>query len=283
LNLPLTLATDHGLMIRVGSSAYAIPTTSVDRVMELSPEDVVDVEACQAIIIDGQAVPLHSLAAILEIPAPQPDPTQHIPMVLVSKGWDTVALAVDEILGEREVVIKPLQSPLLSVRNITGGTLTGSGEIVMVLNPSDLVDSALKSGASSRFLARQTSDQPAIAVPRILVVDDSITTRTLEKNILETAGFRVTTSVDGKQAWDRLQEEEVELVVTDIEMPNMNGFELTEKIKQDERLANLPVIIVTSLAREEDQQRGIDVGANAYIVKGEFETKALLDVVRQMV
>jgi len=283
LNLPLTLATDHGLMVRVGSNDFAIPTTSVDRVLELEPEDIIDVEACQAIILDGKAVPLHSLANVLEMPAQPADQSRQTPVVLISKGWDTVALAVDKILGEREIIIKPLQPPLLSVRNTTGGTLTGSGEIIMVLNPSDLVDSALKSGSASRFLSRPSADEESIAVPRILVVDDSITTRTLEKNILETAGYRVATAVDGRQAWNLLQEEEVELVVTDIEMPDMNGFDLTSRIKQDKQLAHLPVIIVTSLAKDEDQQRGIEVGANAYIVKGEFETKALLDVVRQMV
>ncbi|NNG14530.1 MAG: response regulator, partial [Gammaproteobacteria bacterium] len=190
---------------------------------------------------------------------------------------------VDEILGEREIVIKSLRPPLISVRNVTGGTLTGSGDIIMVLNPSNLVDSALKPGAMARVLSTSNGEDENVHVPHILVVDDSITTRTLEKNIFEAAGYQVTTAVDGVNGWELLQEQDFDLIVTDIEMPNMNGFELTERIKQNEQFQETPVIIVTSLASDTDQQRGIEVGANAYIVKGEFETRALLDVVRQMV
>ena len=283
LNLPLTLATDHGMMVRANNNIYAIPTTSVHRVMELEAKDIIEVEASQAIIVEGRTIPLRSLSSLLEMPSEEPAAGQNIPVILVSKGWNIVGLVVNEILGEREIVIKSLQPPLMSVRNVTGGTLTGSGDIIMVLNPSDLVDSALKPGISSHVMSVSTGEEEAIKLPRILVVDDSITTRTLEKNILEAAGYEVVALVDGKQAWEFLQEESVDLVVTDIEMPNMNGFELTEKIKQADATADLPVIIVTSLAKDEDQQRGIDVGANAYIVKGEFETRMLLDVVRQMV
>ncbi len=283
LNLPLTLATDQGLMVGVNGNVFVIPSTSVDRVLELVPEDIIEIEANQAIIIDGRTIPLRRLTDLLEMPSHELSDNTRFPVVLVSKGRDIIGFVVEEILGEREIVIKSLQAPLVSVRNVTGGTLTGSGDIVIVLNPYDLIESALKRGITSRILALNENKDEVIKVPRILVVDDSITTRTLEKNILEAAGYEVVTMVDGKQAWDFLQEDSVDLVVTDIEMPDMNGFELTDKIKKTEAMAELPVIIVTSLARAEDQQRGIQVGANAYIVKGEFETRVLLDVVRQMV
>jgi two-component system chemotaxis sensor kinase CheA len=283
LHLPLTLATEHGLMVRAGGNAYAIPTTSVNSVMELHPDNIIDVEASQAVLVDGQAVPLYRLSGLLEVGSNEPLSMESIPVVIISKGWDTVALLVDEILGEREIVIKTLQPPLVSVRNVTGGTLTGSGDIIMVLNPSNLVDSALKTALMSRVLSTDNGSNESQDIPHILVVDDSITTRNLEKNILEVAGYRVTTAVDGVNGWDVLQEKDFDLVVTDIEMPKMNGFDLTERIKQSEKFSELPVIIVSSLANEADQQRGIEVGANAYIVKGEFETRALLDVVRQMV
>ena len=120
-------------------------------------------------------------------------------------------------------------------------------------------------------------------MPHILVVDDSITTRTLEKSILENMGYTVTVAVNGKKGWDALQEQTFDLVVADVEMPLMNGFELTEKIKQSEKFGHIPVIIVTSLAKDSDRRRGIDAGANAYIVKGQFETKALLDVIEQLI
>ncbi|NNG13720.1 MAG: chemotaxis protein CheA, partial [Gammaproteobacteria bacterium] len=135
LNLPLTLATDHGLMVRAEGNIYAIPTTSVDRVMEVQADKIVDVEASQAVLVEGRAVPLCKLSSLLETGGKEPVSMELIPIVLVSKGWDIVALVVDEILGEREIVIKSLRPPLISVRNVTGGTLTGSGDIIMVLNP----------------------------------------------------------------------------------------------------------------------------------------------------
>jgi chemotaxis protein histidine kinase CheA len=283
LDLPLTLSTEHGLMLRCANNLYSIPTTSVDRVMEINPDMIVDVEASETILVDERAVPLRSLASILELRDRNLASMERMPVILVSKGWDMVAFAVDEIIGEREIVIKPFQPPLISVRNVTGGTLTGSGDIVIVLNPSDLVESALKAGSIRLTPSPDETVEDTSKTTRILVVDDSITTRTLEKNILQGAGYQVLTAVDGVQAWEILQAEPVDLVVTDIQMPNMDGFDLTDHIKQSEELKNLPVIIVTSLASDDDQKRGIEVGASAYIVKGEFETRVLLETVQQMV
>lgn len=281
LRLPITLATDHGVLVRAGGAVFAIPTSSVDRVMEIRPDQIIEVEASHAILHRGRSVPLRDLAATLELESLEPAGGKVLPLIVVSKGWDSVAFLVDEVIGEREIVVKPLRPPLYSVRNVTGGTLTGSGEVIMVLNPADLVDSGLRSNLAQ--LPSQLCEDGTVQAPRVLVVDDSITTRTLEKSILEHAGYKVTVAVDGKQAWLLLQEQEFELVVTDVEMPQMNGFELTELIKQSERYRRLPVIIVTSLANEADRQRGIEVGAEAYIVKGQFETRVLLDVVEQLI
>jgi two-component system chemotaxis sensor kinase CheA len=281
LKLPITLATDHGVLVRAGGTVFAIPTAAVDRVMELRGEDVLEVEASHAIMHHGRAIPLRDLAGALELESREPLDRGHLPVVVVSKGWDSVAFLVEEVIGEREVVVKPFRPPLMSVRNVTGGTLTGSGEVIMVLNPSDLVDTALH-GARARLDAIAEQDETA-AVPRILVVDDSITTRTLEKSILEHAGYDVSVAVDGNQAWSLLQEQSFDLVVSDVEMPGMDGFQLAERIKQSPKLKDMPVIIVTSLAKEADRRRGVEAGADAYIVKGQFETKALLDVVAQLV
>ncbi len=282
LRLPLTLATDHGLLVKAGGAVYAIPTTSVDRVLEITPAEITEVEASQVLLLNGRAIPLRDLAAVLQVESNEPFSPEQLSVVVVSKGWDAVAFVVEDVVGEREVVIKPFRYPLLSVRNVTGGTLTGNGEVIMVLNPSDLVDSALRAGTSAS-LGRIGKDEETAQVPAILVVDDSITTRTLERSILMNVGYDVTVAVDGRQAWDILQTRAFDLVVSDVEMPNMNGFELTDKIRNSERLRSTPVIIVTSLASEADRKRGIEVGADAYIVKGQFETKVLLDVVKQLV
>lgn len=280
LHLPLTLATDHGLLVRAGGGVYAIPTSSVNRVMEISPQEIVEVEASQVILLNGRAIPLRDLATVLEMQSQEAMLRDKLHIVVLSRGWDTIAFLVEEVLGEREMVIKPLKPPLVSVRNVTGGTLTGNGEVIIMLNPSSLVDSALRARGNWLNTA-QTQEQKK--VPRILVVDDSITSRTLEKNILENMGYAVTVAVDGKKGWDALQKQTFDLVVADVEMPLMNGFELTEKIRQSKEFGLIPVVIVTSLARDSDRRRGIEAGANAYIVKGQFETKVLLDVIEQLI
>lgn len=282
LRLPISLATDHGVLVRSGGAVFAVPTSAVDRVMEIRPEHILEVEASHAILHRGRAIPLRDLAVTLDMQPGERSGQRMLPVVVIAKGWDSVAFIVDEVIGEREIVVKPFRPPLLAVRNVTGGTLTGSGEVIMVLNPSDLVDSAMRGSLGN--LHRTDGAAGAEQVRQVLVVDDSITTRSLEKSILEHAGYKVSVAVDGRQAWEMLQREhDFCLVITDVEMPVMDGFELTERIKQSERLKHLPVIIVTSLAREADRQRGIEVGAEAYIVKGQFETKVLLDVVAQII
>jgi chemotaxis protein histidine kinase CheA len=282
LRLPITLATDHGVLVRAGGAVFAIPTSAVDRIMDIKPEQILEVEASHAILHHGRTTPLRDLATTLDLETRERIDKKTLPVVVVAKGWDNVAFLVDEIIGEREIVVKPFRPPLLAVRNITGGTLTGSGEVIMVLNPSDLVDSAMQ-GSLAHLRATDIGAAEEKA-SHVLVVDDSITTRTLEKSILEHAGYKVSVAVDGKQAWDILQQDhDFSLIISDVEMPVMNGFQLTELIKQSERLKHLPVIIVTSLAKEADRRRGIEVGADAYIVKGQFETKILLDVVEQLI
>ncbi len=282
LLVPLSLTTERGLQVSAGGECLVIPSTAVERIMELSPDDVIDIAASQAILLDDTPIPLRSLADILSLPLENTDRRSTIPVVIVSKGAATIAVVVDEVVGEREIVIKRLLPPLSTVPNISGATLTGSGEIMMVLNVADLVESSQQ--RSSLDYMKIDSDPVEAATPaHILVVDDSITTRMLEKTILETHGFRVTVATDGKQGWELFQKEKFDLVVTDIEMPTMNGFELTERIKQHQHYSDVPVIIVTSLSKEEDKKRGVEVGANAYIVKSQFETRALVDVVQRLI
>lgn len=285
LSLPLTLSSDHGLMVRVSGNIYAIPIASVERVMEISKQDdLVDIGGNQAILIGGKAIPVRDLAAVLEIGRFQLAAAEKLSLVVISRGWQRVALLVEEIVGEREIVIKRLKSPLKSVRNVMGAAFIGSSEVIVVLNPNDVVVSALRPSAMDRLsLQNQTEAVEDSAVPEILVVDDSITIRTFEKTLLETCGYRVAVAVDGQSAWELIQKQRFDLVVTDIEMPFMNGFELTERIKRHEKFKKMPVVIVTSLNSEAEKQRGVEVGASAYIVKNQFESRVLLDVVQQLI
>jgi two-component system chemotaxis sensor kinase CheA len=199
-------------------------------------------------------------------------------VVAAGTGDSIVAFVVDGVLNEQEVLLKPLGGILKRVRNVGGVTVLGSGKVVPVLHCGDLVKSALKGTVRSLSAQGEAGEAP----PAVLVAEDSITSRALLKNILTAAGYAVHTAADGQEAWETLSRGEISLVVSDVEMPGMNGFELTSKIRSEERLSDLPVILVTSLESAEDRERGVVAGADAYIVKSGFDQGALLDVIRRL-
>ena len=192
-----------------------------------------------------------------------------------------MAFAVDAIVDEREVLVKRLQRPLSRVRNISGATVLGSGEVAPILNVQDLLKSARRSIGSVRATPAPT---PAAAqAKRVLVAEDSITSRMLLKGILESAGYDVKTAVDGMDAFTSLRSERFDVLVSDVEMPRLNGFDLTARVRADRNLAELPVILVTALESREDRERGIDVGASAYLVKSDLDQSNLLEALRRLV
>jgi two-component system chemotaxis sensor kinase CheA len=189
---------------------------------------------------------------------------------------------VDAVLDEQEVLVKPLRKPLSRVRNIAAATVLGSGQVVPILNVADLFKSARKiAGSAARMAVAATAQQGQ--TKRILVVEDSITSRMLLKTIVESAGYSVKTAVDGMEGLTLLRAEHFDLLVSDVEMPRLNGFDLTARIRADQKLAELPVVLVTALEKREDRERGIDVGANAYIVKGSFDQSNLLEAIRRLI
>jgi two-component system chemotaxis sensor kinase CheA len=199
--------------------------------------------------------------------------------VVLVVGDKQLAFAVDAVLNETEVLVKPFHKPLARVRNVAGATILGSGKVVPLLNVADLLKSAIHAHPPPRLAAPVAEKQRRT----VLVVEDSITSRMLLKNILESAGYRVKTAVDGVDALTALKVEDFDAVVSDIEMPRLNGFGLTEKIRGDKKLANLPVVLVTALETAADRERGVDVGANAYIVKSSFDQSNLLEVIERLV
>jgi two-component system, chemotaxis family, sensor kinase CheA len=184
------------------------------------------------------------------------------------------------VIDEREVLVKPLTKPLSRVRNITGATVLASGEVAPILNVSDLLKSARTAGAPVRAPVAEQETAPA---RKVLVAEDSITSRMLLKGILEAAGYEVRTAVDGIEAFTTLRAEHFDLVVSDVEMPRMNGFDLTARIRADRALAELPVVLVTALESREDRERGIEVGASAYLVKSSFDQSNLLEALRRLI
>ena len=241
----------------------------------------------ETILVDEQPVSLVRLSDILELArnSAEMEPTHYLRGIVLSSGLGRVAFLVEEVLGEQEVVIKALLSPLKRVRNVAGVCMLGTGRVVPVLNVPDLLKSAVKA-SSATFISTQDSSaekQGASSKHSILVVDDSITARTLLKHILESAGYRVTTAVDGVEGYTALKTDAYSLVVSDVEMPRMDGFALTAKIRADKQLATLPVVLVTALDSRDHRERGIDVGANAYIVKSRFDQSNLLEATRRLI
>ncbi len=283
IKLPLTLATTQALIVSLGTQRYAIPLSAVEFTGEIDLEDISTVEGKETLLIGGQAVNLMRLADVLEIPetAMAEETSGKVSLAVISSTDDRMAFAVDGFIGESEVVVKSLGHHLLKVPNVAGATLLADGTPVMILNVFDLIKNARKARGAwvlDKLKAREKKTKSTI-----LVVDDSITTRTLEKNILESSGYNVVTAVDGQEAMDKLKNRKVDLVVTDIQMPRMDGFALSSAIKKDKNFQNLPIILVTSLESEEDKKRGIDVGADAYITKGAFDQGNLLNTIKQLI
>ncbi|MBM3298613.1 MAG: hybrid sensor histidine kinase/response regulator [Deltaproteobacteria bacterium] len=282
--LPVTLSTFRGILVRAFGQPFIVPTASVERVARIKKDLVKTVGNRDTIEVDGKPVPLVWLGEILELSrsGQKNGDSDFIPMMILRSGETLVSFRVDAILQEQEVLVKGLGKQLSRVRNVAGATVLGSGKLVPILNVQDLVKSSLKPShaiAGPALRVEAVEDQTR----KILVVEDSITSRMLLKNILEASGYNVTTSVDGVDAWSALKTGNFDLVVSDVDMPRMNGFDLTSNIRSDERLADLPVVLVTSLGSREDRERGIDVGANAYIVKGNFDQNNLLETVERLI
>ena len=212
------------------------------------------------------------------------DPTEKIPVVILGAGRWRIAFLVDGVVGQQESVVKSLGKQLSRVRNVAGATILGTGQVIMTLNPSDLLKSARGAAGKTDIAARiARSQEEEEKRTSVLVVDDALATRNLEKNILETVGYDVKVAADGVEALSILQSDGgCDVIISDVVMPNMDGFDLTAAVREDAKLSDTPVILVTSLESTEDKERGLEVGADAYIIKSSFEQETLLDAVRQL-
>jgi two-component system chemotaxis sensor kinase CheA len=282
--LPLTLATFRGVLVRLKERHFVLPTTNVERVGRVSRQEIKTVENRETIELHGQAVSLVRLESVLELPrqnSPE-ESFEKIPILVISLGAKRIAFVVDEILNEQEVLVKGLGPQLSRVRNIAGATVLGGGQVVPILSVGDLMKAAERASATHAAGATAVKEENQKA-KSILVAEDSITARTLLKNVLESAGYDVKTAVDGADAFTVLRTAEFDLIVSDVEMPRISGLDLTAKIRADKRLSAVPVVLVTALESREDRERGIDVGANAYIVKSSFDQSNLLEVIRRLI
>lgn len=281
ITAPTSLAITRALLVRVNHEQYVVPLLSIEKIVV--PEDVASVGGKLLLTIEEERFPLYSMAAILERPLTDVLIEAQLAIIL-SVGAQRIAILVDDVLTEVELSVMPLGDPLRKVRNVLGAALLGNGEPVVMLNPADLVKSArgLTTAVMPKPVQKQADVQSG-TVTRILVVDDSITTRTLEKNILQMAGYDVTTATNGREALQTLSQATYDIVISDVQMPHMSGIELARAIRSNEAYEALPLILVTSLESREDRQRGLNAGANAYIVKRGFDQEVLLRTIQQLV
>jgi two-component system chemotaxis sensor kinase CheA len=238
-----------------------------------------------AVEVDGRVVPVVELSGVLQRTRDELPDEEWRPFFVLSQEGRSVALMADRLIDETELVAKGLGAPLKRVRHVSGAAVLGTGKVVVILNPGDLFRSSYGNlDVAPRVVAPRVAAPKADAPRRrVLVVDDSVMTRTLQRTILESAGYAVVVATDGAHALELLEATPVDAVVSDVEMPRMTGLELTATLRQDERWRNLPVVLVTSLDTPEHVERGAAAGANAYIVKGRFDQNDLLQAVGRLV
>lgn len=285
LLLPLTLAILHVLLVEHRGQPFGLPLGSVEEIVVAERTTALGGRA--SIVVRGEAIPLGDLAVALGGAAgPLPE---RPPALVVTHGATTVALACDRLLDEQDVVVKRL-GPLLERRaGYLGGAILGDGRVALIVDPAVAVERAAAAAAATAHAPlAATGDEPAGGGPAlartVLVVDDQFTVRELQRSILEAAGYRVTTAVDGRDALRQLETEaEVDAIVTDLEMPELDGFELLRRVREQPALASLPVVVVTSLTGDEERRRGLEAGADAYVTKDRFDQRALLDTVERLI
>ncbi|KWH20202.1 hybrid sensor histidine kinase/response regulator [Burkholderia territorii] len=284
LQLPLTLSVIRSLLVEVGGEPYAFPLAHVRRTLELSHDDIDVLEGQPHFPFDGRRAGLVAAHQLLD--AGEPDVARASTAVVVVGGEpELYGVAVDRFLGERMLVVQPLDSRLHKIQNIAAGALLENGDPVLIVDVEDLIRSVDKLVRGGQ-LAKLTRD-PQFALAdrrrRVLVVDDSLTVRELERKLLEKRGYDVTVAVDGMDGWNAVRSDAFDLVVTDVDMPRMDGIELVTLIKGDPMLKRVPVMIVSYKDRDEDRRRGLDAGADYYLAKSSFHDEALLDAVHDLI
>ncbi|MDK3026418.1 hybrid sensor histidine kinase/response regulator [Cupriavidus taiwanensis] len=286
LELPLTLSVVRTLLVDVAGEAYAFPLGRVLRATSVARGEIEQTEGHQHFRHEGRAIGLVSAAQVLQRAGADPaHARERVPVVIIGEGERTYGIAVERMLGERLLVVQPLPAALGKVRDVAAGSLTDDGTPVLIFDVEDMIRSVEKLVSEGRI---EGVRQPAAAstqarARRVLVVDDSLTVRELQRKLLAGRGYDVTVAVDGMDGWNVLRGEPFDLVITDIDMPRMDGIELVRRIRQDAALRQLPVMVVSYKDREQDRQRGLEAGADYYLAKGSFHDAALLDAVQDLI
>jgi chemotaxis protein histidine kinase CheA len=276
LELPTSIAIARVLLFRAAGQTFAILSTFIQRVDRIGLEALIDTPSGQAMVIEGRTVLALDAAELLRLGRDRSLP-ERLPVVVVEHSGRALALLVDELLGERELTIKPFSPFLSGLRAVSGAATLEDGSLILVLHAGELTAAGARLRRGS-FQAVRASERRQ---HRVLLVEDSLITRELEHSVLASFGLAVDEAGDGLEAWEKLSAGDYQLIISDVEMPRMDGLEFTRRVKQDDRFAHLPVILVTTLGTDQDRRRGLEAGADGYVVKSEFGSQSFLDLVRR--
>ena len=287
---PLTMSVVPSLIAEISGEPYAFPLTRIIRVVKLSPSDVDVLEDHQFAKIDGENIGLVGASQVLGL-GTQAVSGDDLSVVIIGDRHNRCGVVVDKLLGQKELAIQTLDPRLGKVPDVSTAAVLEDGTPVLILDIDDLVlsvDASIRKGNIAK-VAKSASDDTGgddtgRAIKYILVVDDSLTVREVERNLLENAGYHVDVAVDGSDGWNAIRAfKHYDLVVTDIDMPRMDGIELVRLIKSDRAYNSIPVIIVSYKERESDRRRGMEAGADYYLTKGSFHDKSMLDAVADLI
>ncbi len=284
MQLPLTLSVMRSLMVEIGGEPYAFPLAQIHRSLKLPRGAIETMEGRQYFTLGNQHVGLVDACQLLELEGAGTD-NDEICVVVLGERMDRYGFVVDGFLGEKSLAVLPLDPRLGKVRDVAAASILENGDPCLILDVEDMLRSAdlLVSGSRLQRIGDRAARQEEKARKRILVVDDSITVREVERNMLANRGYEVEVAVDGMDGWNAVRTGDYDLVISDIDMPRMNGFEFVSMIKNDPKLRTLPVMIVSYKDREEDRDRGLEVGADYYLTKGSFHDETLLDAVADLI
>ena len=284
LQLPLTLSVLRTLLVRIGGEPYAFPLAHVLRTLKLSSDSIESMEGRQHFQLEGRRVGLLSAHQVFGC-SPPPQDGNTLPVVVLGEINQRYGIVVDQFLGERELVVQPLDPRLGKVRDISSGSVMEDGSPVLIVDVEDLVRSIEKLADTGALagLRPQEAQTQASRPKRVLVVDDSLTVRELERKLLVSKGYDVEVAVDGADGWNVLRESDFDLVISDVDMPRMDGIEFITMMKKDPKLRSVPAMIVSYKDREDDRRRGLEAGADYYLSKGSFHDDTLLRAVNDLI
>jgi two-component system, chemotaxis family, sensor histidine kinase and response regulator WspE len=285
MQLPITRSVIRGLLVQIGGEPYAFPLARIDHAVKIPWREVKAVENRLFFPLDGHNVGMVPAQEVLEIGGGRPAVKADACVVVVSDRTSRYGLEVDCFLGERDLVVRPLEARLGKIPDVSSASLMEDGTPLLIIDVDDIVRSidALLSKGELKRSERPAGELEPKNKKRVLVVDDSVTVREVERRLLESYGYEVDVAVDGQEGWNAVRLAKYDLVISDVDMPRMNGIEFVRHIKQDARLKALPVMIVSYKDREEDRAKGLEAGANYYFTKSSFQDSTMINAVRELI